>query len=177
MKEMLAVTGDGNSSLQELILEKDRAKLQWRTLRKVYHCRLNEVLPIGEKLQLVHIGNHCLGTKFLDASHLINSEISSTFDLISKQIEGFYFGRFDIRCASADDLNSGKFSVMELNGCGAEPGHIYHPGYSLRQAVAELIRHWKNIFLIARENARRGKSYTSFTEALSYYRKFKAALK
>jgi hypothetical protein len=66
---------------------------------------------------------------------------------------------------------------MELNGCGAEPGHIYHPGYSLHQAVAELIRHWKNIFLIARENAGRGKSYTSFTEALSYYRKFKAALK
>jgi hypothetical protein len=177
MKEMLAVTGDGKSSLQELILQKDRAKLQWSTLRKAYGSRLHEVLPKGENLQLVHIGNHCLGTKFLDGSHLINSEISSTFDLISKQIEGFYFGRFDIRCASLDDLYSGNISVMELNGCGAEPGHIYHPGYSLRQAVAELIRHWRNIFVIARENVGRGKAYTSFAEALSYYRKFKAALK
>ncbi|MGC3942924.1 MAG: hypothetical protein QM762_00035 [Chryseolinea sp.] len=31
-KEMLSVTGDGNSTLRELILNLDRAKLQWDTL-------------------------------------------------------------------------------------------------------------------------------------------------
>ena len=33
MKEMLSVTGDGKSTLQELILNKDRAKLQWQKLK------------------------------------------------------------------------------------------------------------------------------------------------
>ena len=78
MKEMLAVTGDGKSTLQMLILKKDRAKLQWRNLQEVYQERLNEVLKEGAKLELVSIGNHCLGTKFLDGSHLINEKLSET---------------------------------------------------------------------------------------------------
>jgi len=176
MKEMLAVTGDGKSTLQMLILKKDRAKLQWKNLREVYNKRLNEVLKGGEKLELVSIGNHCLGTKFLDASHLINEKLSETFDQISKQIEGFYFGRFDLRCASLDDLYNGNVKIMELNGCGAEPGHIYQPGYSISKALSVLFNHWRNIFIIARENTKRGFRYTPFKEALVYYRRFKSAM-
>ncbi len=87
MKEMLSVTGDGRSSLQQLILSKDRAKLQWETLKEVYHDQLNEIIPLNKPIELVSIGNHCLGTKFLDGSHLINERLSATFDQISKQIE------------------------------------------------------------------------------------------
>lgn len=175
MKEMLTVIGDGKSTLQKLILRKDRAKLQWGTLKKIYRDRLTEIPNAGEKLELVSIGNHCLGTKFLDGSHLINQELSETFDHISKQIEGFYFGRFDLRCASLNDLYKGNIKIMELNGCGAEPAHIYQPGYSLRKAFAVLFTHWRNIFIIARENAKRGVRYTPFKEAVLYYRRFKAA--
>lgn len=175
MKEMLTVTGDGKSTLQNLILRKDRAKLQWKNLQKIYHTKLQDVIPDGEKFELVSIGNHCLGTKFLDGSHLINRELSETFDYISKQIEGFYFGRFDLRCSSIDDLYKGKIKVMELNGCGAEPAHIYQPGYSLRKAISVLFTHWRNIFIIAHENAKRGVPYTPFKEAMLNYRKFKNA--
>jgi RimK-like ATP-grasp domain len=175
MKEMLTVTGDGKSSLQDLILRKDRAKLQWKNLQKIYHNKLEDVIPDGAKFELVSIGNHCLGTKFLDGSHLINMELSETFDHIGKQIEGFYFGRFDLRCASLDDLYKGNIKVMELNGCGAEPAHIYQPGYSLRKAISVLFTHWKNIFIIAHENAKRGVPYTPFKEAMLNYRKFKNA--
>jgi len=174
MKEMLSVTGNGKSTLQELILEKDRAKLQWNKLRQSHRHRLNEVLKEGESVELVSIGNHCLGTKFLDGSHLINDRLSETFDNISKQIDGFYFGRFDLRCACLEDLYSGNIKVMELNGCGAEPAHIYDPGYSIAQAVAVLAMHWKNIFIISRENAKQGIPYISFKDALGYYRRFKA---
>ncbi|MBA4055949.1 MAG: D-alanine--D-alanine ligase [Marivirga sp.] len=175
MKEMLTVTGDGKSALQDLILRKDRAKLQWKNLKEIYRDRLDEVIPAGEKFELVSIGNHCLGTKFLDGSHLINKELSETFDHISKQIEGFYFGRYDLRCASISDLCNGNIKVMELNGCGAEPAHIYQPGYSLRKAFSVLFTHWRNIFIIAHENAKRGVPYTPFKEAMVNYRKFKAA--
>ena len=175
MKEMLTVIGDGKSSLQKLILQKDRAKLQWEILKEIYRDRLAEIPKAGEKFELVSIGNHCLGTKFLDGSYLINQELSETFDQISKQIDGFYFGRFDLRCASLNDLYKGNIKIMELNGCGAEPAHIYQPGYSLRKAFAVLFTHWRNIFIIARKNAKRGVSYTPFKEAVIYYRRFKAA--
>jgi hypothetical protein len=119
MKEMLSVTGNGRSTLQELILSKDRAKLQWQKLKLMYRDRLDEVLKEGETIELVSIGN---------------------------------------------------------NGCGAEPAHIYHPGYPFTKALGVLLMHWRNIFIISRENARRGIPYTSFKDALGYYRRFKAAV-
>ena len=174
-KEMLAVTGDGKSTLQQLILQLDRAKLQWDSLREVYHDKLSDVVPNDKRIELVSIGNHCLGTKFLDGSHLINDELHSAFDTISQQIPDFYFGRFDLRCTRFEDLYTGAVKIMELNGCGAEPAHIYHPGYSLLKAVAVMFRHWRNIFIIARQNERRGVAYTTLREAYAHYKRFKAA--
>ena len=173
-KEMLSVTGDGSKTLQELILEKERAKLQWDGLRQVYHDRLNERIGEGERLELISIGNHCLGTKFLDRSDLITTELSRSFDEISKQIPGFYFGRFDLRAASYDDLKAGRIKVMELNGCGAEPAHIYQPGYSFLKAVGVMFRHWHDIYRISSENHKRGVAYISFREARAIFKKFKS---
>jgi RimK-like ATP-grasp domain len=175
MKEMLTVTGDGQATLQELILTKDRAKLQWEKLRIKFEHELSDIVPQGKVIELVSIGNHCLGTKFLDGNHLITPRLSATFDSISKQIDGFYFGRFDLRCATLEDLYAGRIKIMELNGCGAEPAHIYQPGYSLRKALLVLLEHWRNIFLIARENVESGSTYTTFKQALVHYRKFKKA--
>jgi hypothetical protein len=175
MKEMLTVTGDGKQTLQELIMQKDRAKLQWPTLKDRYKDDLNAVLNAGEKKELVSIGNHCLGTTFLNYGHLINEKLSKTFDDISKQIEGFYFGRFDLRCNSIEDLYAGNIKIMELNGCGAEPAHIYQPGYSLPKAMGELFIHWRTIFEIAHENHIRGVNYTSIKEAIHCYKAFKNA--
>ncbi len=175
MKEMLSVSGDGVSTLRDLILRKERARLRWEVLKKTHADQLEDILKPGETKELVSIGNHCLGTKFIDGSHLINERLSATFDLISKPIEGFNFGRFDLRCATVEDLYAGRVKVLELNGCGAEPAHIYDPDFSLVKAIGVLLDHWRNIFLIARENAKRGASYINFKEARMHYRKFKAA--
>ncbi len=174
-KEMLAVEGDGKSTLKQLILGKDRAKLQWATLKEKFEQRLDEVIPPGERVELVSIGNHAKGTKFLDGSKFINDRLSGVFDKISQAIPGFYFGRFDLRCASLDDLYEGRVVILELNGCGAEPAHVYDPSFGLFRAMAVQVRHWKDIFTIARENRSRGVGYISFKEALQYYRKFKSA--
>ncbi len=175
MKEMLSVTGDGVSTLEQLILDKPRAKLQFERIRPMYNARLKQVLPAGEKLELVSIGNHALGTKFLNGNHLITEKLSASFDAIAKNIEGFYFGRFDLRCASLDDLENGKVKIVELNGCGAEPAHIYDPDFRIIDAVGVLFRHWRAIFEIARENHQRGTPYTSLSEGKRYYRLFKSA--
>ena len=172
-KEFLSVTGDGSKTLQQLILEKDRAKIQWQTLKQVYQSRLNEIVPPGKKLELVSIGNHCLGTTFINCNHLITEKLSASFDAISKQIDGFYFGRFDLRCASEADLESGNVKIMELNGCGAEPAHIYHPGASLFKGIGTIITHWKNLYRVSKENHKRGVPYLSFAEGKRIYNSFK----
>jgi len=176
MKEMLTVTGNGQSTLQELILSKDRAKLQWEILRASFKDRLQDVIRKDEVIELVSIGNHCLGTTFLNGNHLINDSLNDSFDHISKQIDGFYFGRFDLRCENIEALQKGNVKILELNGCGAEPAHIYHPGFPISQAVSVLFQHWRNIYLIARANIKNGAQYTSFREAKVHYRKFKNSI-
>lgn len=175
MKEMLTVTGDGKQTLQQLVYSNARARLQWPVLKNRYADRWNVVIPSGEVLELVSIGNHCLGTKFLDGSYLINEQLSLSFDKISKQIDGFNFGRFDLRCGSLNDLYNGNIKVLELNGCGAEPAHIYHPGFSIFKAVSVLLDHWRSIFVISRANKKRGVRYTPIKEAMMHYKKFKLA--
>lgn len=172
-KEFLSVTGDGTKTLRQLILEKDRAKIQWSTLKQVYASQLEDVIPEGKKLELVSIGNHCLGTTFINCNHLITEKISASFDAISKQIDGFYFGRFDLRCATEADLELGNIKIMELNGCGAEPAHIYHPGASLFTGIGTIITHWKNLYRVSKENHKRGVPYLSFADGKRIYNSFK----
>jgi hypothetical protein len=64
---------------------------------------------------------------------------------------------------------------MELNGCGAEPAHIYEPEFSFFKAVGVMLIHWRNIYRIAMQNRKRGATFISFREAKTFYRKFKAA--
>ncbi len=175
MKEFLSVEGDGKKTIAELILEKDRARFQWNILAAVYKERLDEILPTGKKMELVSIGNHCLGTTFLNGNHLITPKLSASFDRISKQVKDFYFGRYDLRCASLEDLENGIVKIVELNGCGAEPAHIYHPGASLWKGVGDLITHWKNLYKISRQNHERGVPYLSFREGRKIFNRFKAA--
>ena len=176
-KEMLFIVGDGKSTLQELILDTDRAKLQWEKLKISFRNKLAWVVPEGQKVELVSIGNHALGTRFIDSSHLINERLSQTFNEISDSIPGFYFGRYDLRCASTEDLYSGNVRIMELNGCGAEPVHIYDTTFPLWRAVSVLIQHWKYIFAISTTNQQNGVSYMRHREAFAYYKKFKSALR
>lgn len=170
MKEFLSVTGDGKKTLRDLIMENGRACLQWPVLSIRYQEQLRDVLKSGERLELVSIGNHCLGTKFLNGNHLITPKLSASFDAISKKIDGFYFGRFDLRAASVEDLERGNVKIVELNGCGAEPAHIYHPGSSLWNAVTTLITHWNNMYRISKENHQRGTPYLSFAEGRKIFR-------
>jgi len=177
VKEMLDVVGDGRSTLQELILAKERAKLQWERLKELHYQKLDVVLAPGERMELNSIGNHCLGTKFLNGNHLISEEMSEAFDQISKAMGEFYFGRFDLKCASLEDLNSGKVKILEVNGCGAEPAHIYQPGFSLLEAYRVLVKHWKNLYQISMQNSKRGVPFTSIKEGLKIFRTYKSAMR
>jgi hypothetical protein len=146
-------------------------------LRLTHQRNLCKIINLGEKVELVSIGNHAVGTTFLDANHLINDRLHDTFNHISNSIKGFYFGRFDLKCSSLDDLYTGNVKILELNGCGAEPAHIYDPDFPFWKAVYVLLMHWNVIYKIAQANKKQGAAYMSFKQAVNYYRKFKAVIK
>lgn len=175
LKKMLTVVGDGNKTVRELILMNPRAKLQLRALEKSIGQGLNHVLAEGEEKELESIGNHCRGTAFLNGNHLINDRLNDVFDKISKSIPGFYFGRYDLRCISFDALYEGNgIKIMELNGAGSEPGHIYHPGTSIWSAYRDIFHHLKVLFEISKENHRLGVPYMSLSEGIREIKKLRA---
>lgn len=176
-KAFLEVTGNGKDTLQDLFLKKDRAKLQWNKLKIVWSDKWNYIPKTGEKIILNKIGNHSLGTQFTNCNYLINAKLNHSFDVLAKSIPGFYYGRFDLRCQSIADLENAQIKVMELNGCGAEPAHIYQPGYPLWKAVIEIIAHWKSIYIIAKQNKEKGVAYYKRKQAFAYYLKFRKAMK
>lgn len=159
MKSFLTVVGDGKSDLQTLFQQSERAQYYEHLLLKQYKDRLTEVLPEGESLILEEIGNHSRGTMFLNKNDLINDELIDAFDRISKNVDGFYFGRYDLRVASIEDLYKGNIMVMELNGANSEPAHIYDPNMPLFRAYRFLFKHWKTIFKIGRLNHKKGVPY------------------
>ena len=163
IKEFLGVMGDGVSTIRELLNHSERAKFQLPALEQRLGERLDEVLPEGVYENLQPIGNHCLGTKFLSGQHLITPGLVKIFDQIASEIDGFNFGRFDLKVSSIDDLYAGKnIKVMELNGVTSEPGHIYDPKYNLFKAYADTMKSMKTSCLVSIENMKQGAQVTPF---------------
>ncbi len=155
-REFLAVTGDGTSTLEQLLQWHPRCRYHLRKLRIKFSDRLKDVLKAGEQLLLEEIGNHNRGTTFLNVSHHINVPLCETFDRLASSLNGWYFGRFDVRCHSFEELVQGRFKVVEVNGVNSEPAHIYDPQMSLWQAYRDLFAHWAVVFRIARTNKKHG---------------------
>ena len=173
-KEFLSVTGDGISTLNELILKDDRAVLQMNSLQNIYQDKLELILPVGEKKLLVPYGNHARGAKFIDDTHLIDTQLTYVINDICSGIEDFYFGRLDIRFDNWEDFKNGReFSVIEVNGAGAEPTHMYDPRHSIFFAWKEILKHWLILNRVSILNHRRGERYLTVKEGLAMFREDK----
>lgn len=167
MKDMLNVKGDGKSTVRTLVENDVRAKMQLEKMEAAENELLDYVPLFNETVELEPIGNHSRGTTFLNGNHLINKKLVDVFNEVSDQVDGFYFGRYDLRCTNIEDLYEGKnFKIIELNGAGSEPAHIYHPGFPLIQAYKDIIHHLKVLADISIINRKDGISYYSFKEGL-----------
>lgn len=178
-KELLQVQGDGEHTIQEIMEREDRFILQLPVLRTSYGVRLQQVLQKGEKVLLVPFGNHSRGAKFIDWTHLANDELLETIDTICRQVPGFYFGRLDVKYDNWKDLCQGKkFSIIELNGAGSEPAHIYDPKHSLLFGWKEIVRHWTILYEISRRNKKRKNlRYMTLKEGLKMFKDNKRHVK
>ncbi len=170
-----AVTGDGKSTVAELIWRDERA----RFMAEKYLQRLGErqkiILPAGETLKLVEAGNHAQGCIFRDGMRLNSPALEQRIDEISKKLDGFFIGRYDLRYASEDDLRAGNnFQIIELNGAAAEAASIYDARNSLWSAYRTLFRQWDLVFAIGAENRRRGFSPMKLSPLWRAWRDFAA---
>lgn len=165
-KEFLIVKGNGLHTVQELIEQNPRFALQLDNLIKKYGNTLNTVLPKDEMLNLVPFGNHVRGSKFTDVSHWISDPLTHTFNEICLQIPDFHFGRLDIMFQSREDLEQGKnLFIIELNGAGSEPTHIYDPKHSIFFAWKEIIKHYNILYKISAYNHKKGYSYLNLQQS------------
>ncbi len=166
-KAFLSVTGDGKSTIKTLLGSNPRASLQVDMDHKRIAPLLTMVPSKNQLVEIESIGNHCRGTQFLNKNDKISPELERAFDKIADQIPNFYFGRFDLRCNSLEELAELKnFKILELNGAGAEPGHIYQPGYSLIQAYQDINWHLATLAKISHLNKRNGHRYWSLKEGM-----------
>lgn len=170
-KEFMIVSGDGKTTIEDLVKQNPRFELQLQALRKEYGDALKTILPKGEKLNLVPYGNHARGSKFLDYSHLISAQLTQVIDDMCQQIPDFYFGRMDLMYHTWQELEHGQnFLIVELNGAASEPTHIYDPKHSIFFAWKELARHITYMFQISRQNHKRGFPFLSHQEGMAQYR-------
>ena len=178
-KEFLAVTGDGRSTVKELLQQNKRYILQLPILEKTDKEKMGIVLKHGEDLILVPYGNHVRGAKFVDDTELADETLTITIDEVCKQIKGFYYGRMDVRYNTWEELKQGKnFSIIELNGAGSEPTHIYDPKHSVFFAWKEIIRHWIILYKISRLNHKNfNKPYMDIKSGLEMFKQNNAYLK
>jgi len=158
LKEFLHVVGDGQATVAQLVERNPRALLQLERLQTTYAGLLSSVPAVGQKINLGVVGNHSKGTLFINGNDQIDAALTEEFDRLARHIDGFYYGRFDIKCQSLDDLRQGKnYKIIELNGVFAEPTHIYDASrMSYFEALRTILRHWKLVQEISFRNAQKG---------------------
>jgi pimeloyl-ACP methyl ester carboxylesterase/membrane protein DedA with SNARE-associated domain len=156
-KRIPVVTGDGVSTLEQLILGDDRAVCLAPLFLRRHADRLPEVPPAGRQIVLGTLGNHCRGAVFLNGWQVWTPELEAAIDRLSRRYRGFFFGRYDVCTPSLPDFRAGtNFKVIELNGATSEATHIYDPTNSLRSAYRTLFEQWRILFAIAAHNRREG---------------------
>ena len=171
-KEFVHVTGNGHDSIYQLLQQSNRYFLQIKSLQKIIDAAtMQQILPAGKTKLLVDIGNHARGSYFINAGYRINPSLTATIDKCCQQFPGFYFGRLDIRFNSWEQLQQGEqFAIIELNGSGSEPTHIYDPANSLWYVWKEICRHWHWMLRISMYNHKKGVAYLSFKEGWKMFR-------
>ncbi len=164
------ILGDGERTIEHLILDDDRAVGMATIYLKRFADRLSEIPPEGQRIPIAELGTHCLGAIFLDGGHLHSPQLTRAMDELCKTYEGFYFGRIDLKAPSPEHLQEGRgLKVLEVNGVTSEATHIFDPKHSLLNAYRVLMEQWRIAFRIGAINRERGIKPVPLGELFSHY--------
>jgi len=157
LKTFLEIKGDGKHTLAELVSQNYHAILHRAELSERFSKTWNSIVPKDEHVMLEEIGNHNKGTQFINGNYLVDDALLKVFDELSHSMKDFYFGRFDIKVASMEVLKRGEnYKILEVNGIGGEPTHIYDSNTSIVHAWKDLCFTWRVAAKIAIINFEKG---------------------
>jgi hypothetical protein len=151
------VIGDGVHSVAQLIAADARLHRAMRN-RREHECQYDpdEVPLPGDTVRLSLIGSTRVGGRYEDGSALASERLLVAIEAIARDMPQFHAGRFDVRYRSLQDLRSGRFTIMEVNGAGAEAVHAWDPKYSLRQVYRMVFAKQRLLFALGAVNRARG---------------------
>lgn len=164
LKKFLTVIGNGNSSLLELIKNDERATNYLKLVTELNKEAFDRIPKKSEEVVLSFIGNHSKGTQFINGNHLINTDLLKLIDRISEEINGWYYGRIDLKYNTIEELMIGEnIKILEVNGIISEPTHIYDSAKgSYFKALKSIKEHWRIMYNIGTlNNQLNSGSYTS----------------
>lgn len=169
-KELMHVVGDGFTTLQALIEKHPKASLRMEEMIQRHEKLFSTVIPKGEIFHLSHAANHNRGALFISLKHEIDETLHAIFDELSHSTT-FYYGRYDIKIDTVEALKTKRvYQIIEFNGCGAEPNHIYDCNMTLIHAYRELLKHWKMLYKISVYNHKQGVPYWSLMKGWNFLR-------
>ena len=166
LKDYLHVTGDGKKTLEQLVNEHPKAQHRLTEMKKKHVNNWLRIPKDGENYYLSVAGNHNRGARFINLHTEIDQQLNDVFDKLNNESKNFFYGRYDLKCTSIEDLKNGKnISILEYNGAGAEPNHIYDCGMSYWRALGVIKSHWRDMYRIGKINNKNGVPYWSFRKA------------
>jgi hypothetical protein len=177
-KKPMVVKGNGVATLQQLVYKKARYYFQRHYLQQEHAAIWNSIVPTNKTIVLSTIGNHARGSLFENASYKKTETLENIINQLSTQTTPFFYGRFDIMFNSWDELNEGNnFLIVEVNGSGSEPTHIYHPTHTLYQAWKIIVQHWQYAYTIAKQQIALGHKYTPYSTVQQWQKEYASLVK
>lgn len=171
LKYFPRVIGDGTSTLRQLIEHDPRAGKIAHVYLPRHRRHLDRVLEKGELFRLNFAGSHSRGTIFRNGNKYITPELNKIFDRVAKTIPEFYFGRFDVRFPHFNALQNGTdFTIVEINGAGAEATCIWDSKTTLSEAYRKLLHQFRILFEIGSQNRERGFKPVGLRQLYRLYR-------
>ena len=116
-KHDVAVRGDGEQTLEELIWLDEVAVSRANLFLRCHARDLNRVIPAGQKVTLNLTGSYGHGARCRHRADLTTVELDAAVTQFAKRFPGLHFARFDLRAPSMEDLKAGRFIVTEVGGC------------------------------------------------------------
>jgi hypothetical protein len=151
------VTGDGKKSIAALI-EADPRATRLVNAEKHEPCYDAARVPAsGEVVRLATIGSTRVGGLYRDGCACITSQLTQAIDAIARDMPAFYFGRFDVRFDSLQELSGGRgFTIMEVNGAGSEAIQAWDPETGVLAGFRMIFEKQRILFAIGDAMRKRG---------------------
>lgn len=157
LKYSPSVTGDGKSTLRELIEADPRAGKLSHLYFPRHEGRLDTVLEDQQEFQLAFAGSHSRGSIFRDGNQYITTALSEKLDALFDDFDGFHYGRLDVKFKDMPSLMKGEdFTILEINGASSEAAHIWDRNTPLNAIFSTLLFQYKTLFEIGAQQKQEG---------------------